>query len=238
MRQLLPPGGELDDGGLVDLYALPPGPHVRAGLAVSVDGAVAVDGRSGGLSSPADKVVFPVLRAVSDVVLVGAGTARAEGYGPVRLPEHLRGVRARQGRTPRPAIAVVTASGRLDPRSRLFEDPEQRVLVLLPRSHLGRQQLPAHVEQVAAGRSAVDPGRILSELAERGLHNVLCEGGPHLLGTLLGADLVDELCLTLSPLLVGDGPRLLPAALPSPRATRLTSLVESDGVLLSRWSLR
>lgn len=238
MRQLLPPGGELHDDGLIAMYAVPPGPHVRAGFAASVDGAVAVDGRSGGLSSPADKVVFPVLRAASDVVLVGAGTARAEGYGPVQLPEHLRGVRARQGRTPRPALAVVTASGRLDPASRLFQDPEQWVLVLMPESRVGRRPLPAHVEQVAVGDTVVDPGRMLSELGARGLHRVLCEGGPHLLGTLLEADLVDELCLTLSPLLVGDGPWLLPAALPSPRPTRVTSLIQSGGVLLSRWSLR
>lgn len=234
----MPPGGELGGEDLYDLYDRPAGRHVRAGLVASIDGAVAVAGRSGGLSSPADKAVFLVLRAASDVVLVGAGTARTEGYGPIQLPEDLRSARARQGRGPRPALAVVSASGRLDGAGRLFEDPDQPVLVLLPEERVGTSQFPAHVEQVAVGHPDVDPGRVVAELVGRGLQHVLCEGGPRLLGTLLAADLIDELCLTVSPQLIGGEPRLLPVGLPSPRPARLTSLVDGGGVLLSRWSLR
>jgi riboflavin biosynthesis pyrimidine reductase len=238
MRQLLPSVREVDDDTLLELYEPGAGAQVRAGLVTSVDGAVAVDGRSGGLSSPADKAVFTALRAASDVVLVGAGTARTEDYGPVRLPDHLRERRVRAGRTERPALAVVTASGHLDARSRLFEDPDQRVLVLLPADRLETTHLPATAEPVAVGDKVVDCRRVVDELHVRGLQHVLCEGGPRLLASLIGDELVDELCLTLSPQLVGGGSRMLPDALPSVRPGRLTSLVEDDGVLLSRWSLR
>jgi riboflavin biosynthesis pyrimidine reductase len=239
MRQLLPSAGgaQLTDGDLFDVYAVGRPDHVRAGMVTSLDGAVAVDGRSGGLGSPGDHRVFSVLRATTDVVLVGAGTARTERYGPVDLPPDLQRRRLSSGRTPRPALAVVTASMDLDAGSRLFEDPDQRVLVLAPAVR-GARELPGHVEPVAVGDEKVDPVRVVGELAARGLSQVLCEGGPRLLGTLLAAALVDELCLTTSPQLVGGSPGLLPVALAEVAGARLHSLVEDDGVLLSRWSLR
>jgi riboflavin biosynthesis pyrimidine reductase len=240
MRRLLPSavGEQLTDGDLFDVYAVRGPDHVRAGMVTSLDGAIAVGGRSGGLGSPGDHRVFSVLRATTDVVLVGAGTARTERYGPVGLPPGLRRRRVSSGRTSRPALAVVTASMDLDAGSRLFEDPQQRVLVLAPADRLGSRELPAHVELVAVGDNRVEPVRVVGELAARGLSRVLCEGGPHLLATLLAASLVDELCLTTSPQLVGGSPGMLPVALPEPAAVRLLSLVEDHGVLLSRWSLR
>jgi riboflavin biosynthesis pyrimidine reductase len=240
MRQLLPSAGgqQLTDGDLFDVYAVGRPDHVRAGMVTSLDGAVAVHGRSGGLGSPGDHRVFSVLRATTDVVLVGAGTARTERYGPVDLPPELQRRRLCSGRTPRPALAVVTASMNLGAGSRLFEDPDQRVLVLAPAVRLGTRELPGHVEPVAVGDEEVDPVRVVGELAAHGLSRVLCEGGPRLLATLLAAALVDELCLTTSPQLVGGSPGLLPVALTDPAGARLQSLVEDDGVLLSRWSLR
>jgi riboflavin biosynthesis pyrimidine reductase len=240
MRRLLPSaiGEELTDDDLFDMYAGSRPDQVRAGMVSSLDGAVAVRGRSGGLGSPGDHRVFSVLRAIADVVLVGAGTARTERYGPVVLPAELQRRRDCSGRTARPALAVVTASMALDVGSRLFEDPQQRVLVLAPAGRSRTRDLPAHVELVGVGEVEVDPVRVVGELAARGLSRVLCEGGPRLLATLLAADVVDELCLTTSPQLVGGSPGLLPVALPDPRRARLRSLVEDDGVLLSRWSLR
>ena len=230
MRQLLPAPAEVDD--LWPLYALPAQPHVRAGFVVSVDGAVAVDGSSRPLSTPTDRVALRTLRAVADVVLVGAGTARREDYGRIPLPEDLRARRRDDGRPARPVLAVVTRTLGLDPTSRLLADPDQPVLLLAPDRGEPPPGLEPHVEVVrAAGGAAV-----VAALQERGLLRVLCEGGPQLLTALLQDDVVDELCLTTSPLLAGSGPALLTAAARCP--ARLLSLVEDDGTLLARWSLR
>lgn len=237
MRRLLPaPSVELDD--LWPLYALPSAPHLRVGFVTSLDGAVVLDGSSRALSSPADRVALRTLRAVGDVVLVGAGTARQEDYGPVPLPADLRQRRADEGRPERPAVAVATRSMRLDPAARLLSDPQHRVLLLAPERAVAPAGLPGHVEVVRAGRDELDLAGALAALHERGLPRVLCEGGPTLLQGLAGAGLVDELCLTTSGLLVGGAPGLLPAPLPGPLAARLVSLVEADGALLARWSLR
>ncbi len=119
------PGRILDDSDLRELYAYPPElttPWLRVNFVSSLDGAVAVDGRSGGLGTPADKQVFGLLRELADVILVGAGTARTENYGGARTSEALRERRAAAGLSPVPPIAVVTASGNLDPGMRLFTD--------------------------------------------------------------------------------------------------------------------
>jgi riboflavin biosynthesis pyrimidine reductase len=235
MRLLLPEAREVDDDDLWSLYALPDAPSSRAGFVASVDGAVAVDGSSRPLSGPADRAVFRTLRAVSDVVLVGAGTAREEDYGPVPLPEALRRRRSGEGRPPRPALAVASRSLDLDPSARLFSEPSQRLLLLAPSSARAPRGLPEHVEVV---RVDDGPAGLVRALQDRGLPRVLCEGGPDLLGGLLADGGVDELCLTTAPLLVGGAPGLLPAALPAPAAARLVSLLEDDGVLLARWALQ
>lgn len=233
MRRLLPaPAVELADLG--ELYELPEAPSVRLGFVAAVDGAVTVGGSSTGLSGPADRLVLRTLRAAADVVLVGAGTARAEDYGPVPLSAALRERRLAQGRPATPALAVVTRSaGHLDPASRLFADPARAPLVLA--EQVAGHALPAGVEVV---RTATDPGSLLALLRSRGWLRVLCEGGPALAGTLLAAGAVDELCLTVAPLIAG-GRSLLPEPLPAAggRPVRLLSLVEADGALLCRWSL-
>lgn len=235
MRRLLPgPVVEVDD--LWDCYALPATPHLRAGFVHSVDGAVTVDGTSSPLSGTVDRKVFRVLRAVCDVVLVGAGTARTEDYGPVRLPEALQNRRASEGRDPRPALAVVTGSGQLDPDSRLLRDRSQPVVVVTTRS-TDTSALPAHVQVVVAGDDEVDLPQALAALRSLGQQRILCEGGPQLLQRLLAEDAVDQLCLTVSPLLVGGAPGLLPAGLSSSRSVTLTGLLEQDGVLLTTWDL-
>jgi 5-amino-6-(5-phosphoribosylamino)uracil reductase len=229
VRQLLPAHAD-DVEDLWDLYALPDAPHVRAGFVLSVDGAIAVGGSSRPLSGAADRAALRTLRAVSDVVLVGAGTAREEDYGRVPLPEPLRRRRLEAGRAERPALAVATRSGDLDPASRLLADPEQRVLVLT--AGPVPEDLPDHVEVVVADGARA----VVAALHDRGLRRVHCEGGPELLSALLADDVVDELCLTTSPQLVGGGPGLLTT--PAPAALRLLSLLEDDGTLLARWSLR
>jgi riboflavin biosynthesis pyrimidine reductase len=213
VRQLLPDVRDLTPEDLYDLYDVP-GPHLRAGFVTSLDGATSLDGRSEGLSSPADKSAFRALRAVCDAIVVGAGTLRAEDYGPVRLQPSAIAWRAFHDRAPEVPIVVVSRTGDLG-SGRVLEGP---VLVT------GRD-LP---EQ---------PGELVAALHERGLTRLLCEGGPSLLTALLEAGVVDELCLTWSPSLVGAGPRLV-GALGVPVRLELTSLIHDDpGVLLGRWSV-
>jgi riboflavin biosynthesis pyrimidine reductase len=213
VRQLLPDVRDLTPEDLYDLYDVP-GPHLRAGFVASVDGAISVNGRSEGLSSPADKAVFRALRAVCDAVVVGAGTLRAEDYGPVRLQPSAIAWRAFHDRAPEVPIVVVSRTGDLG-SGRVLEGP---VLAM------GRD-LPE------------EPAAMVAALHERGLTRLLCEGGPSLLTALLEAGVVDELCLTWSPSLVGEGPRLV-GVLGVPLGLELTGLVHDDpGVLLSRWSV-
>jgi len=213
---------------LVDAYATAPGRLVRGGMVLSADGAAAHDGTSRGLSTPADRAVFRALRAVCDVVLVGAGTARSEAYGPVPLAAPLRAWRERHGLPAVPALAVV--SRRLDLPPALA-----RAAVVVTCASAPHEGLP---DVVVAGRDEVDLAGALDQLAGRGLAHVLCEGGPALLGDLVAAGLLDELCATVSPLLAGAGPGLLSRGLATPLPLRLLSVIESDGSLLLRWGLR
>lgn len=234
---------ELGDGDLRSLYGYPTPldrPWVRVNFVSSIDGAVSVDGASAGLGTPADKRVFGVLRELADVIVVGAGTARTEDYGGARTDAASAARRRVAGLSAVPPIAVVTASGRLDPASRLFTDTAVRPLVLTSAAadadNLARLRgAGADVEIVSEG--AVGGAAIVAALARRGLRRVLCEGGPGLLGTLTTDGVVDELCLTTSPLLVAGGAGRIAvsaAAQPTPM-TRAHVLGDTDGTLLTRW---
>jgi riboflavin biosynthesis pyrimidine reductase len=236
---LLPgPAGDLDDDALQALYAVPAGtPWLRATMVSSLDGAIAVAGRSGGLSSPADKRVFALLRDLCDAVLVGAGTARAEGYGAVGRSEARVGRRRALGLSDVPAVAVVSSSLDLDPASRLFAGGGARTVLVTTEAAAARSGDRFDADLVTTPGERVDLPAAVDALRARGHAHLLCEGGAHLLGQVAAAGLLDELCLTLSPVLAaGDAPRALAgAALVPPVPARLASLLEEDGVLLSRW---
>lgn len=234
MRLLFPsPASEPTDApvDLPGLYAQPPG--VRLNMVASLDGAASVAGRSAGLSGPADREVFHLLRAQADVVLVGAGTARVEQYGAASISPERQVERLARGQRPAPLIAVVSNGRGLPPDHRLMATPEE-VLLLTTRQGAEGSALPALV----VGEVAVDVRRALAALQDRGLTRVLCEGGPSLNGALLSAGLVTELCLTTSPVLsAGDAPRIAmggPDAVPC----ALVHLLHADGMLLGRWSVR
>jgi riboflavin biosynthesis pyrimidine reductase len=247
VRRLFPEPTEGIDP--VDAYAdLPPvedRPVVRVNMIASVDGATAVDGVSGGLGGPADRRVYLVLRALADVVLVAAGTVRAEGYGPPALPEELAAARRRLGLGPGPRVAVVSGSLDLDWGSDLFAraDPKARPIVLTtsdapPRA---RARAAAVAQVVVAGEGSVDLGRALAALGEGGARSVLAEGGPSLNRALAAAGLIDELCLTVSPRLVaGDSRRILagPAVASGGIPLRLRSVCEEEGMLFLRYRAR
>ena len=227
MRQLLPfPRDPVD---LAALYGdLPPAgtrPTVRLNMIASIDGATAVAGVSGGLGGPADHELFAVLRSQADVVLVAAGTVRAEHYGPAQVP-----------------VAVISRSCRLDWDSPFFTAAVTPPIVVTVSQApvLERKKAEDVADVIIAGEQDVDLAVTLGALAERGFARVLAEGGPSLNGQLTAAGLLDELCLTVSPLLVGgDAKRIL--AGPGPQGAgsgpgwRLHSLCEQDGFLFLRY---
>jgi riboflavin biosynthesis pyrimidine reductase len=240
MRRLLPtPHGEVDP---YDAYALPAGPHLRVNMVTSVDGAAAVAGRVGALSGPADETVLHVLRALADVVLVGAGTIRAEGYGPELVPPQEQPRRAAAGYPPQPRLAIVTRTLDLDLAAPLFTAETVRPLIITTGSApAGRRAAAGEVaDVVTAGAERVDVAGALDALADRGLPRVLSEGGPHLLAELFAADRVDELCLTVSPrvtcgqeLRVTAGPPLT-----QPAGLHLAHVLEEDEFLFLRYTRR
>lgn len=233
MQLLLPQRRPLADEELHDLYDPGDSPSLRGGFVVTVDGGIAHDGSSRPLQTPADEAVFHALRAVSDAVVVGAGTARTEEYGPVRPRPAGAAWRAAHGRVPQPPLVLVSHSLDLDPAGRPFAGP---CVVVTCEAAAGRERFP---DVVVAGDDEVDLPEAVRQLHERGLTRLLCEGGPHLLTAVLRAGLVDELCLTSTPLLIGAAPSLLTSPLDEPVGLDLRHLVDAgEGVLLARYAVR
>jgi riboflavin biosynthesis pyrimidine reductase len=245
VRALLPlPHASVDP---VEAYAIPAGvgagrPFVRCNMISTLDGAITVNGRSGTLGGPADHRLFQVLRSLADVILVGAGTARTEGYGPVRFSDELRQQREARGQPPVPPIAVVTRSGNLDWSSPFFTEAEARPMVFTTSdSDEGARHRGERVADfLVAGEERVDPALVLDHLHRVGYRSVLLEGGPGLNADVVHAGLLDELCLTLSPRLVaGAGPRLLAGAeLPHPLDLDAVHLLEEDRLFFWRLAVR
>jgi riboflavin biosynthesis pyrimidine reductase len=224
VRQLLPDLVDPIDPVAVygDLPEASGRPAVRLNMIASIDGATTVAGLSGGLAGPADRRLFSVLRSLADVVLVAAGTARAEAYGPSSQ-----------------LIAVVSRSCVLDWQSPLFAAASVRPIVFTvakaPPDNRARAAEVADV--IIAGEDSVDMRRAIDALGERDARSVLAEGGPSLNGQLAAARVLDELCLSLSPGLVGgDSKRILSGpALDAPRRCELRSVCEEDGYLFLRY---
>jgi len=239
MRSLLPDPAELDDAGLVEAYRVPAGRHLRVNFIASLDGAVTVDGRSGGLGSPGDRRIFQVLRALADVVLVGHGTASTEGYRPMTADSPVGRLRAAIGRQPTAPIAVVSNRASLEPTSGLVTGAvSPTVLVTCAASDEGRRAAleAAGVVVLVCGDDEVDLPLALDRLAALGYEQVLCEGGPTLFRDALAAGVVDELDLSIAPALVGQQHRLVDG-LPDAVRLDLRQVLEEDGVLFTRYRL-
>ncbi|MFJ4187432.1 MULTISPECIES: pyrimidine reductase family protein [unclassified Kitasatospora] len=212
---------------------------LRANMVAGLDGGAKLDGLSEGLSGDADKRIFGVLRALSDVVLVGAETVRAEGYRPARARREFAAARAAAGQAPAPAIAIVSRSLNLDLTAPLFTEPLVRTVVITvadaPEER--RREVAGVADLVLAGRGSVDLRAAVAALVERGWTRLLSEGGPRLLGQLAAAGLLDELCLSLAPLIAGgDAPRIVhDAEMPDVQRMRLVSLIEQKGFLFTRY---
>lgn len=238
-----PRGDEITDEELERLYDYPAGldrPWVQVNFVSSVDGAVSVAGRSGGLGNAADRKVFMLGRDLCDVVLVGAGTALVEGYQGVKAGEVRASRRARLGLAPIPPVAVVTARCSIEPTSTLLTSTSvQPIILTTSTAPTARRDALAEAgaDVVVAGEERVDMAVALAALDERGLRRVDCEGGPQVFGALIDADLVDVLCVTISPLLAGgDAGRIAVGPLPpAPRSLELESVLHEDSALLLRY---
>jgi riboflavin biosynthesis pyrimidine reductase len=219
--QILEPGPVVVDPlapyALVDRTKGRAGCWVLAHMVGGLDGSAAVGGRVAELSDAPDAQLFLLMRALADVVMVGAETVRREGYGPIRLTPAQVSERRAAGQRAAPALAVVSKSLDLNWSSKTFLEPESRTIVITCESADPSRLQRAHevARVVVAGKDRVDPAQALSQLSELGHRVVLCEGGPHWLGQLVAADLLDELCLSVAPLMGGDA---LPVSVSPPRA--------------------
>jgi len=234
-----PTAAALDDDGLAQCYAVDrDGRSLRMNFVSSIDGAATVGGLSAGLSSAADKRVFDILRRLCDVVLVGAGTVRAEGYGAMRVDRTSAEWRRAHGLAEQPVFAIVSGALHLDPGSAVFSAAPVRPVVVTVAASAGakKQALSRVADVLVCGDERLDANLMLSQLAQRGLRRVLCEGGPSLFGTLLEADCVDELCLTVSPQLeAGAAPRIATGVLAQSRRMVLHHVLVSGSMLLLRY---
>lgn len=231
-----PATGPLDEAALADLYGRPTG--LRVNFVTSLDGAVALDGQSAGLSGESDKRVFGVLRMLCDALVVGAGTLRTENYRALRLTEARSAWRRAHGLPDHPTLVVVSERLDLDPRQSAFAEAPVRPLILTRADAPAerRAALSAVADVITVGTDALDLPAALAELRRRGFQSLLCEGGPTLFGALTNADLVDELCLTISPLLAGPGAGRITAGPPGPpRGLSLQHVLAAEDVLLLRY---
>ncbi|MGW1065013.1 pyrimidine reductase family protein [Streptomyces aureus] len=234
---------EWELGELAEAYAYPAvsSPWLRANMVSTLDGAAQHEGRSQPISNAADMRIFGVLRGLADVVVVGAETVRQEGYRPARAREAFAARREAAGQGPAPAIAVVTASLGLDFSLPLFTSPLVPTLVLTgaaaPPERIAEAERAGATVVVAGDGTGVDPARAVSALGALGHTQLLTEGGPRLLGQFVAAGVLDEMCVTLSPMLAaGDAQRIAGGpSVPVPRRFELVSLLEEDGFLYGRY---
>jgi riboflavin biosynthesis pyrimidine reductase len=223
-------------------------PHVMLNMVSTADGHATLAGRSGGLSSSADRELFHGLRLAVDAVMAGAATVRVERYGRIVPDASRRQRRVERGLSEEPLACIVSGRLTLDPEIPLLADPAARVVILTSSAASLRENVAAEVHYIRAARDGLlDLPAALAELRERfGVRTLLCEGGPHLNAQLLGAELVDELFLSLAPLLAGGDPiaggealRILAGAeLSPPVALELLGVLEHDSSLFLRYGVR
>ena len=235
---------ELDDGELHRLYDYPERDDtwVRANFITSVDGGATANGNSGAMAGPGDRLIFNLLRELADVIVVGAGTVRIEGYSGAHLGVAQRQRRQARGQTEVPQLAIVTKSGHLERDMAVFTRTEVPPLVLTctaaadeTRRLLG--DLCEVVDCSGSDPGKVDEAAMLAILGARGMRRVLTEGGPTLLGTFVQRDMLDELCLTIAPYLVGGLARRI-ATGPGQLLTRMRCahiLTDDAGYLYTRY---
>ena len=234
-----------DDERLAAYYAYPDGLDrcwVRANMLSSIDGGATDDGKSGGLAGPGDRALFARMRQEADVIVVGASTVRVENYSGAQMSASQRQDRQRRGQAEVPPIAVITHSADFEHDAKLFTRAEVPPLILTSRKTAddARRRFGALAEVIDASgpqSDRVDPAGVLDVLNRRGLRRVLTEGGPSLLGLFIEQNLLDELCVTIAPILVGGSARRIATGSGEAHTKMRRSHVLSDeaGYLYTRY---
>jgi 5-amino-6-(5-phosphoribosylamino)uracil reductase len=242
---LLESGRSIDNGELAQLYGYPDQPDrvwVRSNFISSVDGGATADGTTSAMGGPGDKMIFNLLRELADIVLVGAGTVRMENYSGAHSSVAQRQRRQARGQSEVPQLAIVTNSGSLGRDMGVFTRTEVAPLVCTSAASCDetRRRLAGLAEVVDCSgpdRAKVDEAVLLTALQDRGMRRILTEGGPMLHGSLIQRDLLDELCLTLAPFVVGGLARRI-ATGPGQLQTRMRRthiLADDAGFLYTRY---
>ncbi|GAA5229737.1 pyrimidine reductase family protein [Arthrobacter cryoconiti] len=241
---------EVSEEELLHLYGARPAgadrPWVSFNFVASIDGAATVDGRSGKLGNATDQHIFTLMRRHADVIVVGAATIRAEGYGGELLSAQAQQWRVDHGKTAHPQLAIVSGSLNLDPELEVFTHAPVEPLVVTTAGapQESRSALSGVAQVINAGEDVLDVDLLVGELAARGLYNIHSEGGPTLLSTFQAADRVDELCLTVAPLLVGgSAPRIAHShthkdphdGAGNPLSMQLAHLLKAESMLFLRY---
>jgi riboflavin-specific deaminase-like protein len=226
------------DEDLERYYGDPPR-GIRANMVLTPDGAGAFHGRTKAITDASDQLLLRHLRTHADAVMVGAATVQAEHYGPVTLSGEARNRREQAGYAAAPPLVVVTAHATLSAKLRLFDPAGPRTIIATVASAAEQaEQLREVADIVVVGETEIDLSRLVEELRARSLHRILCEGGPFLLSQLIEADLVDDMCVTLSPYLAGSQPTTMqPAsALANPARLALHHVLTRDDLLYLRYT--
>lgn len=222
-----------------DAYAWPDsGTWVRAMMVMSLDGAITgADGRSGSISSVTDRAIMKEVRRLSDAVLIGASTMRAEEYSPMRADPANVEIRRSLGLDDAPVIAIVSASLDLPWGLPAFSDSHRQPIVITTTEcdESAARIAEQHCELVRVPGMEEDPGVIIDALAERSLSRIICEGGARLLGDLTRADRIDEFDVAVSPTFANNGQALLHAQLSSPVRLALSHVLLDEGFLFTRY---
>lgn len=242
MEQLFP--NPVEDVDPADLYASDQRqsgtdrPWVLANMISSLDGAIDVDGVSGPLGGQADKRVFSAIRAVADAIVVGAGTVIAENYRRPQTPTDVQSLRQARGQSSLPRIAIVSSSLSIPVDHRVFDADAPPIVITHAQSPAERREVLAErAEVIVIGDDHVDLAEALQALAHSGAKTVLLEGGPTLNGAMVAADLVDEICMSVAPVLVGGtGARMMSGIhTHAVRGMRLDRVLHEDGYLFLRY---
>jgi riboflavin biosynthesis pyrimidine reductase len=235
-----------DDARLAAFYAYPEmaGDRcwVRANMISSLDGGATDDGTAGGLAGSGDRALFARMRQEADVIVVGASTVRIENYSGAQMSLAQRQDRQSRGQSEVPPIAVVTHSAEFEHDAKLFTRSEVPPLIMTcsETADDARKRFKGGAEVIDASGphpDRVDPATVLTILAGRGLRRVLTEGGPSLLSLFIEHELLDELCVTIAPILVGGLSRRI-ASGPGVAHTRMRRshlLTDDEGYLYTRY---
>ncbi|HYH33118.1 MAG TPA: dihydrofolate reductase family protein [Pseudonocardia sp.] len=244
MHRIWPPheAGELDGDALERLYTYPAPPWLAVNFVSSADGAVELHGRAVELSTAPDRQVLKLGSDLADVLLVGATTAMVEHFRGEHPDPETAQRRQRHGLAPVAPTAVVTTGRSLPEDAPVVTEALVPTIVVTTAAAPERKRrawAEAGAEVLVTGETTVDLGRAVAELAARGLGRIDSEGGPHLFGALLAAGVVDELRLTVSPMLVaGEAGRIATGAGIDPARLELASVVAAEDTLLARYLLR